>query len=144
VEAQANTVNQSAFPSAVVHGNGGLYLSSAGLESLDLGCGPLREIIFSMCPGRIWLRFGIQGSSFELRLPAKTIDSQKGDDAYFGTNPGSYTSAAATDVASLKAPLTRSSVASMRAGSMLPSGLPGIWASSATASVSFLAIVGST
>src|SRR5262249_20682081 len=49
---------------------------------------------------------------------------------YFGTNLGAYTSAAATGVASLKAPLTTSRVASMRAGSISPSGLPGTFASS--------------
>jgi hypothetical protein len=32
---------------------------------------------------------------------AKTADHRKGDEAYFGTNPGSYTSAAVTGVASL-------------------------------------------
>src|SRR5262249_50889274 len=63
---------------------------------------------------------------------------------YFGTNLGAYTSAAATGVASLKAPLTTSRVASMRAGSISPSGLPGTFASSATASVSCLATAAST
>jgi hypothetical protein len=54
-------------------------------------------------------------------------------EAYFATNPGAYTSAAATGVASLKAPSTMSTVASMSAGSISPSGMPGSCASSATA-----------
>src|SRR5215467_8422587 len=62
---------------------------------------------------------------------------------YFGTNPGTYTSAAVTGVASLKAPLTTSRVASMPAGSISPSGWPGICASAATASVSLLTIAAS-